>query len=254
MLTIFRDHEEEHKQHFFGDEKTNGLIIRMDNVECFTLRTNYIEPIQIQKFYVKNIITIVPGQYDIQSLVSLSQTEIRNVGFGLTWTSVEYNKERHRGSISNSTRLSILASYKSNSLLRLLGFNKNIKNNRGSNIGNLAYPVRVEGEVEYIILSVTNPVKADQAPLITPITNIFVYTDFIENVMVGNSQTQLLGYFPVQSTWGNIAYWNFNPAYYIRIKEQNIRSLSLKLCNELGDVINIESGHVICRLHFRRIR
>ena len=58
----------------------------MDDVKRLTLRTNYIEPIKVQKFYVKHIITIVPGQYDIQSLVSLIEIEIRNVGFGLTWT------------------------------------------------------------------------------------------------------------------------------------------------------------------------
>ena len=68
----------------------------MDDVESFTLRTNYIEPIQVQKFYVKNIITIVPNQYDIQFLVSLIQIEIENVEFGLTWTFVEYNKKRNR--------------------------------------------------------------------------------------------------------------------------------------------------------------
>ena len=47
VLTIFRDDEEEQKQHILGDAKTNGLIIGMDDVESFTLRTNYIEPIQI---------------------------------------------------------------------------------------------------------------------------------------------------------------------------------------------------------------
>ena len=226
----------------------------MDDVESFTLRTNYIEPIQVQNFYVNNIITIFPGMYDIRSLVSLIQTEIRIVGLGLTWTSVEYNKERNRVNISNSNRLSILASYKSNFFVRLLGFNKTIKINRGSNIGNLAYPVRVEGKVEYIMLSATKPVEVAQAPLVIPITSIFVYTNLIEYVMVGNSQTLLLGYFPLQSTWVNIAYWNFNSAYYICIKKQNIPSLFLKRCNELVDVINFESGHVICRLHFRQIR
>ena len=68
----------------------------MDDVESFTLQTNYVEPIQVQKYYVKNIITIVQGQYDIQSLASLIQTEIQNVEFGLTWTTVEYNKQRDR--------------------------------------------------------------------------------------------------------------------------------------------------------------
>ena len=91
------------------------------------------------------------------------------------------------------------------------------------------------------MLRTTKPFEADQAQLVTPITCIFVYTDFIEYVMVGNSQTLLLGYFPVQSIWGYIAYWNLNPAYYIRVKKQHIRSLSLKLCNELSDVINFES-------------
>ena len=143
MLTIFRDDKEEQKKHILGDAKTIGLIIGINNVESFTLRTNYVEPLQVQNFYIQNIITIVPGKYDIQSLVSLIQTEIRNVGFGLTWTSVKYNKERNRVSIQNSNRLSILASYKSNSLLRLLGFSKNIKYSLDNNIANLEYPGRL---------------------------------------------------------------------------------------------------------------
>ena len=92
VLTIFRDDEEEQTQHILGDAKTNGLILGMDDVDSFTLGKNYFEPIQIQKLYVKNIITIIPGQYDIQSLVSIIQTEIRKIWYGLTWTSVEYNK------------------------------------------------------------------------------------------------------------------------------------------------------------------
>ena len=72
--------------------------------------------------------------------------------------------------------------------------------------------------------------------------------------MVSNTQTPLLCYLPVQSTWGNQAYWNVNPEYYVRVKKQNIRSLSIKLCNEVGDVINFEGGNVICRLYFRQIR
>ena len=254
VLTIFNDSEEDQKQHIGGDSKTSGLIRGMDNVESFPLRTNRIEA-QMEKLYVKNIITIVPGQYDIQSLVNLIETEIQNVGYGLTSTTVEYSKERNRVSISASSRLSILASYKSHSLLRLLGFNKSIKLNRDFDVGDSTNPARDDrDEVDYLMLNLNKPVEADQSPLVTPISSIFVYTDFIEYVMVGNSQTPLLGYLPVQSTWGNQAYWSFNPAYYVRVKEQNIRCLSIKLCNDLGDVINFENGHVICRLHFRRIR
>ena len=41
-------------------------------------------------------------------------------------------------------------------------------------------------EVEYLMLSATKPVEADQSPLVTPISSIFVYTDFIEYVIVGD--------------------------------------------------------------------
>ena len=47
VLTIFREDEKEQKQHILGDAKTNGLILGMDNVKSFTLRTNYVEPIQV---------------------------------------------------------------------------------------------------------------------------------------------------------------------------------------------------------------
>ena len=64
----------------------------------------------------------------------------------------------------------------------------------------MAYPGGDKGDdFEYIMLSATKPDEADQAPLVTPITSMFVYTDFIEYVMVCNTQTPLLGYLSVQS-------------------------------------------------------
>ena len=57
--TFFLDEEQKH--HIIGDAKISGVIRGMDDVESVTLQTNYIEPIQVQKFYVKKIITIVPG-------------------------------------------------------------------------------------------------------------------------------------------------------------------------------------------------
>jgi hypothetical protein len=80
-----------------------------------------------------------------------------------------------------------------------------------------------------------------------------VYTDIIDYVLVGNTQTPLLGYLPVLSQRGDQAYWNFNPAYYVRVKENSVRSISIRLCTDSGSTINFESGNVICRLHFRRV-
>ena len=61
VLTFCLDDEEEQKHHIIGDAKISGVIRGMDDVESFKLQTNYIEPIQVQKLYVKKIITIVPG-------------------------------------------------------------------------------------------------------------------------------------------------------------------------------------------------
>ena len=201
VLTTFNEFDSYQKQNIAGDAKTAGLILGMDNVENFIVQNNMVEPVQVERFYVKNIITIVPGQYDINSLVNFIQGEIQKVGFGLTLATMTYNKESNRVSIENADRDSILASYKSNSLLRLLGFNNAIKLNHDFDNGDLTYPMKDgRDEVEYVMLSANKPVEADQSPLVTPISSIFVYTDFIEYVMVGNTQAPLLSYLPVQST------------------------------------------------------
>ena len=67
------------------------------------------------------------------------------------------------------------------------------------------------------------------------------------------TQVPMLGYFPFQSKWGDHAYWNFNPPYYVRVKDSNIRTISFRLCDKTGETINFESGAVICRLNFRRV-
>jgi hypothetical protein len=110
-------------------------------------------------------------------------------------------------------------------------------------------------EIDYLMLNVTKPALADLPPLIKPINSILVYTDIVKYALVGDTQAPLFNYFPVQSEWGQQAHWVFNPAYYLRVKEQNIRTLTIKLCNDLGEVIDFEgSANVICRLHFRSIR
>jgi len=228
VLTYFNEDESSYKVHVAGDEKTNNLISGMEDVESFNLRSNSGRE-ELTKFYTRNTFTIVPGQYDINTLLHTIQYEINKVGFGLNWTRLEYNEERSRVRLSEPSRLSILATYKSHSLLRLLGFEKNIKTTTGpklriengiidsSDPDEVALLPLSKPEIEYMMLDVTSPVEGDLPPLIKPITSIFVYTDIIEYVLVGNTQTPLLGYFPVQSKWGEQAYWSFNPAYYVRV-------------------------------------
>ena len=81
----------------------------------------------------------------------------------------------------------------------------------------------------------------------------FFYSDIIDTVLVGNTQSHMLGYFPIQTKWGDQSYWKFNPPNYVIVNQNVICSISIRLCNELGETIEFESGTVICRLNFRRV-
>lgn len=255
VLTTFPDNEEQFRSHMHPQNKYDFAFIHgLEHIQSGT-NSNLVEDGDVLNYFLKHTIKIIPGQYDINSLMNTIGSEIRNVQHGLNWANVNFNQDRNRVNISHVNRPSMLASFKSNSILRLLGFSKNIVSNVSYNGVHGPYHLEDgEDEIDCLFLDRNIRTEAFQAPLMTPITSIFVYTDFIEFVLVGNTQAPLLGYFPLQSTWGNTAYWNFNPAYYVKVKEPYIRSISLKLCDELGEVINFDTGVVICRLHFRRVR
>ena len=82
---------------------------------------------------------------------------------------------------------------------------------------------------------------------------IFVYSDIIDTELVGNTQAPMYRYFPIQTKWGDQSSWNVNPPYYVKLNQNLIRSISIRLCNEQGETTEFESDTVICRLKFRRV-
>jgi len=82
---------------------------------------------------------------------------------------------------------------------------------------------------------------------------MFLYSNITNHVLVGNTQTPLLGYFPVQTLWGQQGYWNFNPPYYLPVKESIVHTIQIRMCKDTGEDIKFETGTVICRLNFRRV-
>jgi len=254
LAVPLEDEPDYRKQHFQGGPKTAELVRGMDLVESTAHQMD--DTVQFKRYVTRNAFTIIPGQYDIDSLLLKIQAELRLAGLGLSRATLTYNKERNRVLISNLSRAAILACYENNSLLRLLGFNNMILNNN-------KFFARYMGDgdahayedIDYIKLPMSESIEADLPPQVLPIGSIFVYSDIAEYVLVGDTQTPMLGYLPVQSKWGERSYWNFNPAYYIRVKERNIRTICIKLCDDRGTVIEFKGdGSVICRLHFRRLR
>ena len=59
--------------------------------------------------------------------------------------------------------------------------------------------------VDYIIITRDATVEANLPTILGRINEIFVYTDIIDTVLIKNSQVPMLGYFPVQSKWGDQA-------------------------------------------------
>lgn len=252
VLTVFDGEDEEDQMyHVKANVETEALLDGIMNLESFAV-TEHDSQSKIMKFYARNVFSIIPGQYDTTSLCDQIETEIKRVRYGLNHVSVTYSKERGKVNIASLRRTAILACYKENSLLRLLGFNKELQTITGGDNKHNEHPFK---EIDYLVLKVATSTEANFPPLIKPITNIFVYTDVSAYVLVGDTMAPLLGYFMDGTDWGKHGHHGFNPVFYNEVKERTIRSITMKLCDDRGEVINFgEHGTVICRLHFRRIR
>ena len=81
---------------------------------------------------------------------------------------------------------------------------------------------------------------------------MYVYSDIVELSLVGNSQVPIMGFLLIRSSLQDTGHWVFNPPLYVRVKEKNITTITIKICTESGEEYFILDGLVTCRLHFRR--
>ena len=81
---------------------------------------------------------------------------------------------------------------------------------------------------------------------------MYVYSDIVELFPVGNSQVPIMGFLPIRSSFQETGHSVFNPPLYVRVKEKNITTITIKICTETGEEFPIQDGLVTCRLHFRR--
>ena len=59
--------------------------------------------------------------------------------------------------------------------------------------------ILVDSENENIVNEAGGNLEASLPPKLGRLNEIFVYTDIVDTVLVGNSQVPMLGYFPIQS-------------------------------------------------------
>ena len=95
-------------------------------------------------------------------------------------------------------------------------------------------------------------VHAKLPPSIQQISNMYVYSDIVELFQVGNSQVPIMGFLPIKSNFQENGHWVFNPPLYVRVREKNIRTITMKISTETSEEFPIHDDVVTCRLNFRR--
>jgi hypothetical protein len=83
--------------------------------------------------------------------------------------------------------------------------------------------------------------------------NVFVYSDIIEQSLIGESQGNILGYFPIKSKFGETGYWCFNPPYDYKTIKNFVDTISIKLTTVNGELFPFNKGQIIIRLLFKRM-
>jgi len=104
---------------------------------------------------------------------------------------------------------------------------------------------------EYISLR-HDLIAVDRVNLRT-LDNVFVYCDIVEQTLIGESQANLLGYFPIKSNFGETGYWCFNPPYDYKVIRNWVDTISIKLTQVNGEPFPFKNGKIIIRLLFKRV-
>ena len=81
---------------------------------------------------------------------------------------------------------------------------------------------------------------------------MYVYSDIVKLSPVGNSELPIMGFLPIKSNFQKNRHWVFNPLLYVRVREKNIRTITMKILTKTGEEFPIHDDVVTCRLNFRR--
>ena len=101
--------------------------------------------------------------------------------------------------------------------------------------------------------SYNNPLPAVEKVNLRTLDNVFVYSDIIEQSLIGESQANQLGYFPIKSKFGETGYWCFNPPYSYKVIKNFVDTISIKLTALNGELFPFKKGQIIIRLLFTRV-
>lgn len=84
-------------------------------------------------------------------------------------------------------------------------------------------------------------------------SNIYVYSDIVAETYVGNQFVPLLRTVPIRiENRGKYVTEFFDKPRYLPLARSYIEQIEMRLCDEYGENVRFEWGHVVITLHFRR--
>ena len=104
-------------------------------------------------------------------------------------------------------------------------------------------------EVEHSIqdLSATRPVDIKHG-----INSLYVYTDIVQDRIVGHIMVPLLRSVPAHGSRGDIAYHGVIRVLYISVQNKSFNTIHIDISDDTGAFIPFRSGRSVVTLHFRQ--
>ena len=187
------------------------------------------------------VIEIPVGKYNPKSLVDKFELalagQLANIEtsvqtpFGKL-TELSFNETKNR-LCSRALYPSVIIYYKEDDAARLFGLPL---------LTNLKYSAEVH----------IGPYEFPFPPLSNLTNSLYIYSDIIDNDLVGDALVPLLRTVNVADEAGAIVHKSFDLNYYKRVIRSFIPSIEIQINSETGTLVNFDSGEVICVLHFRK--
>ena len=84
--------------------------------------------------------------------------------------------------------------------------------------------------------------------------NIYIYSSLVDNTFVGNNLVPLLRTIPIQpGEHGKLVHREYILPHYLPLATGDLSVIEILLCDEAGNNVRFETGHVIVKLHFKRM-
>jgi hypothetical protein len=82
--------------------------------------------------------------------------------------------------------------------------------------------------------------------------NMYIYSNIVENTLLGNIFAPLLRLVAIDSEHGSYVSKVYNDPHYMKLQTGFIQEIEIKICDELGDLTRFEWGKIVIHLKFKR--